>query len=363
MKRLLSFLLALMLCISLFGCDSTDEVKTDAENKTQETTLPEQPQESEPTETELEETIPEETEPAITEPTETEPAETTPAAAGSTPLLYKVTDEDGDVVWLFGSIHAGWEEYYPLPDYVLDAFESSDALAVEFDVVAFEKDYSAMVEALTAMVYMDGTKISDHIPEDLYDRAVAILKENNSYNSLLDMYYPVMWYSTIETFMIPFAGADVELGIDKYMINLAYDSDKPVLDIESPELQYGMLAGFSDELQATLLYSSVVNYEEQSKYVAELIQLMTAWMEGDEEMLRELSSMEIETENPEEMALMEEYSYAMLEGRNIGMTEFAVDALEDGEEIFICVGSAHIVGETGMVDLLRELGYTVEAVR
>ena len=51
---------------------------------------------------------------------------------GVHPLLYKVTDDDGNTIWLFGSIHVGRDEFYPLPDYVMDAFEGSESLAVEF---------------------------------------------------------------------------------------------------------------------------------------------------------------------------------------------------------------------------------------
>ena len=45
------------------------------------------------------------------------------------------------------------------------------------------------------------------------------------------------------------------------------------------------------------------------------------------------------------------------------MTDYAVDALASGEEIFICVGAAHVVGDGAIADNLRELGYTVEVVR
>lgn len=370
MKKLLALMLALLLCVSMAACGESAEVKeTNAAAAGETTTVPQTQTETtdpviaDPQKTEPEETIPEETEPEETEPEVTESIETEPEQKGATPLLYKVTDEDGDVVWLFGSIHVGWDAYYPLPDYVLDAFDGSDALAVEYDIVAFSQDYGAILESQAALLYTDGTTIADHIPADIYDRAVAILEENNSYNSLLDFYCPMAWSSSIDQFLIPKAGADAELGIDKYMINLAYDCDKPVLDVESPELQYGMLAGFSDEVQALVLESSVEGYENAEEYCAELTVMMEAWMAGDEAVFAQIADTSFETEDPADQALLEEYQYTMETERNIGMTDFAVEALEDGEEIFICVGAAHVVGEGGMVEMLRELGYTVELVR
>lgn len=43
-------------------------------------------------------------------------------------------------------------------------------------------------------------------------------------------------------------------------------------------------------------------------------------------------------------------------------TNFVVDSLNEGENIFVCVGAAHIVGDGAIVDLLRQKGYTVTRV-
>ena len=45
------------------------------------------------------------------------------------------------------------------------------------------------------------------------------------------------------------------------------------------------------------------------------------------------------------------------------MTDFAEDALASGDEVFICVGAAHVVGEGAMADLLAKRGYTVTLVK
>ena len=68
-------------------------------------------------------------------------------------------------------------------------------------------------------------------------------------------------------------------------------------------------------------------------------------------------------ESEEEAALYAEYNDALVTQRNLSMTEYAVEALESGQELFICVGAAHVVGEGAMAELLREMGYTVELVR
>ncbi len=278
----------------------------------------------------------------------------------STPLLYKVTDEDGDIVWLFGSIHVGEEDFYPLPAYVEDAFVGADTLAVEVDIVAFQKDLAAQIQALKPLVYADGTTIADHIPEEQYLRAKEALTELKMYNSALDYYCPAMWSSTIESALYAEWGADSEQGVDVYMINWAYELDKEVADIESAEFQYSMLAGFSDGLQSWMLESSLQMFEDSDAARADLQAMMDAWKIGDWEVIAGSSDTQEMTE--EELLLYAEYEEAMITNRNLSMAQYAENALNSGKEVFICVGALHVVGEGGMADLLAQKGYTVEQV-
>ena len=114
---------------------------------------------------------------------------------------------------LFGSIHVGREDYYPLPKYVLDAFEDADSLAVELDLLAVEKDMKLQMKALSQLVYYDGSKIQDHIPQDLYEESVAILDSYGINMKALESYCPAFWASMIESLMMSELGGDVNLGI------------------------------------------------------------------------------------------------------------------------------------------------------
>ncbi len=297
------------------------------------------------------------------EPSEEDKAESKDEGKGtSTPLLYKVSDGDGSYVWLFGSIHVGREDYYPLPDYVMDAYNDSKSLAVEFDAMAFEEDTMAAYRALYKLAYLDGTTISDHVSQDIYEDAVEILKENGAYNKALDVYCASFWYNMISGIMYEKMGVDTENGIDMYFLNLAKKEDKEIIDVESAEIQYGMIADFSEDLQEILLESAVQSYYiDTDEMQRELDMLMDAWVKGNSRELTKLLNSESDSfESDYERELYEEYNTAMIVDRNIYMADFAEDALEDGETIFICVGAAHVVGEGAMADLLEERGYTVE---
>lgn len=279
-----------------------------------------------------------------------------------TPLLYRVTDESGNIIWLFGSIHVGREAYYPLPDYVQNAFESSDSLAVELDVVAFEKDLNLQVNALSQVVYRDGSTIKDYISQELYEKAVAIFKEYNSYVSLLDMYSPAFWGSMIESLMMTELGGDPNLGIDRHMIDNAYKAEKEIIEIESAEFQYKMLADFDDNIQRMILESAIDMYENKEKASDDFESLMDLWASGDERAFCDYLNASDDTLTDTEKEASEKYDKIIVKDRNLTMANFAEDALLDGKEIFICVGAAHIVGDGAVADLLADRGYNVECI-
>ena len=53
----------------------------------------------------------------------------------------------------------------------------------------------------------------------------------------------------------------------------------------------------------------------------------------------------------------------MIADRNVFMTDYAENVLNSDDEVFICVGAAHVIGNGGIVDLLSQRGYQVELVR
>ena len=326
MKKLLSLFLVLVMCLSFVACGTNNETAT-ADTATTEAT-------------------------------------TAPVSKGSTPLLYKATSDNGGEVWLFGSIHVGNDDMYPLPDYVNNAYNEADSLAVEVDVIDMEENAMDYIADYQKVMYLDGTTIKDHISEDLYNDAVKILEDNDYYTSMLDFYYPSMWSSFIEVFEYENSGYDSKKGIDMHLLNLAKENKKNIVEIESASSQITLLGEFSEELQILQLEEVVAGYntEESKTYLKDLV---SAWTSGNEESITAIicedSSSEDYTE--EEMKLLEEYNQKMLVDRNILMADFAEKALKDGDSVFICVGTAHIVGEGAMVDLLRDRGYTVEIVK
>lgn len=300
---------------------------------------------------------------------EEEPAEK------ATPLFYHVTGEEGQEMWLLGTIHVGDARTGFLPKEVYEAFEASDALALEMDQEAFDKEMeedSYLVDKVSrALYYSDGSTVEEHMGEELYAQALKYMKASGSYSSDAQYMKPYLWQSAIEDFYLQ-QGHQLhsEQGVEERLTQLAKEQEKPIREVESGLLQIQMLTGWSEELQQVLL-ADVLNYSAE-EYWTEVYELYEMWCAGDEEALRkELSSEEDLSELTEEelaeynalLPLYEEYDQGMSHDRNADMLEVAVEYLESGEVIFYAVGLAHLLDDTsGLVDALQEAGYTVELV-
>ena len=295
---------------------------------------------------------------------------------GLTPLMWLVTAPDGQTMYLFGSIHAGTEDIYPLPDTIMDAFYSCDYLAVEVDIVAFQRNFAAQTKMAVSMLYNDGRTIEDEIDAELLERARVLIEELDISEGIpvkmFDMYKPAMWISLFEVAAVEMAGLDAKYGLDEFFLREARKQGMKILEIESIEEQLAMLLGFSEPLQ-NFMFAQALEVELGAEA---LVELYEQWKRGDEEAitsdLKQVLDDSFYEEHKEEfedydeflllVELIDEFNDGLLTQRDIGMAEAAMQYMAEGKNVFYVVGLAHFLGENSVVDLLRKAGYTVERV-
>ena len=281
------------------------------------------------------------------------------------PLFYKVTNEEGKTMWLIGTIHAGDQRTTRLPQVIYDAFAESAALAVEFDVNAFEKsvlsDPELQAQLSAAYYYSDGSLISQHLDPELLQKLQDMILISGCNNANAQYYRTVIWWNLLNDFYLrQDPGLSADMGIDKILLEMAQASEKPVLELESGLSHVQTLAGFSDELQALLLRQMLE--KRTYTYSQEIRAEYESWCRGDVEALLNSILGNPEGLSEEEQLLLEEYRNAMYTDRNARMLSKALEYLEGEETIFYAVGYAHLLGETGLLQGLQDAGYTVELV-
>jgi len=278
-------------------------------------------------------------------------------------LIWEVKS-DTTTIYLVGSIHVAKEDMYPMQQVLLDAFYDSDAIAVEADVIAFEQNIQLQMELMQLLLYIDGTTISDHISEETF-KDLQEYMDTVGIEGLEDyiayMYKPAALEMFISQEYVAAWEYDFETGVDKYFLNLAKQMGKPVIEIESVQFQFEMIAGYSDRLQEELLKGAISMTEEDLKEGKELLDRMyQSWLAGDIEELERILEEDEDSELSEADAeLVEEYNTKMMINRNAGMVTKAIDMLKGDKKIFYVVGAAHMFGESGLVNQLELAGYTV----
>jgi len=300
-------------------------------------------------------------------PTEEEPENK------ATPLFYHVTGSEGQEMWLFGTIHVGDARTAYLPEAIRNAFETSDALAIECNAEAFEKQVeedTALAEKISNLYFnADGSEtVKASLNEEDYAYALKLLKATGNYNANMSYAKPYLWSNAIETFYLR-QGYSLhgDQGVEKRLLGWAEELDKDILEIESSMAQLQTVTSFSTDLQMLMLED--IMDTNGKEYWTKVIDLYELWCTGNEADLREKSSKTWDTEDytEEEIAknqpLFDEYNKAMSLDRNEDMLDAAISYLESDKVIFYAVGLAHLLDSTnGLVDALQNAGYSVELV-
>lgn len=262
-------------------------------------------------------------------------------------FMWKVENE-GNVVYLLGSIHIANSAMYPLRSEITTAFDESDYLVVEADITkANEPAVQQLVLEMSS--YEDGSTLKDHLSAETYAKLEGILEENGSKADALDGFKPWSVSSTLDYLKAMKSGYDSNIGIDMYFLAQAIERKVPIVELESIKFQLEMLDGFSSELQEEMLVSSIESYYSTESGIEELTDM---WVTGDEKKLLTITN---------ETGEHEELNKAMLTDRNKPMVEKIDGYLKSKESAtyFVVVGAAHMLGDDGIVPLLEKKGYKV----
>jgi uncharacterized protein YbaP (TraB family) len=283
----------------------------------------------------------------------------------ATPLFYHVTSAKGEEMWLLGTIHIGDSRTAFLPQELCDAFNNSDALAVEVDILEFEEqmmtDTDLQMQLAQNWLYTNGSTLRKHVSKEVYEAAITVSKAMGFYDETLVYFKAGLLESYISDYYRRHIPEFVsEKGVDYRLLTAAKEQGKPVISIENGFDQMTMFTTCSDELQEALLGSAIAT--DAAQYHDGSVEMFEAWCAGDETRMREIIITDISELPEEERPIYEEYTKIMENDRNALMLEKAIEYLQSGDVIFYAVGAAHVLAEDGLLNTLRDAGYTVEQV-
>ena len=277
---------------------------------------------------------------------------TAPASVerGSKLFLWKASSPTTEV-YLFGSIHLGKKEFYPLAKEIEAAFERSKFLVVEADESKYDAGKLQQL-GLEHGLYGPDDSLSKHASPETMKALGALCEGLGIPTASAERMKPWLLSLTLSSLTLIKQGYSPDLGIDRHFTRAAKDK-KEILELESMEYQIKLLAGLSEELQVKFLELTV---EEAANAKERMEKIVGAWSKGDTQLLED----EMLKKRAAKNAAQAEFQAKIIDERNVAMTKKVGEYLKTKDVYFVVVGAAHLIGEKGIVRLLEKDGFKVE---
>jgi len=252
-----------------------------------------------------------------------------------------------NVVYLAGSIHMLPADDAALPPGFARAYADSSKLVMELDLGKFDP-----MEAMTWM--MDhgtlpaGTTLRGVLGEPLYGRVSAAAASLGMPMTGLDTLAP--WVVGIEITDLAYEheGFDPEQGVEEQLVRRAQADRTPTAGLETLPEELGSLSSLSSADQVRMLDQTV---DELKDLKSEMGEVTSAWRNGDTARLAALLSSEYR-------AFPSLYR-PLVTDRNRRWIPQVEELLRSSDNSLVVVGALHLVGEGGLLELLRSKGYTI----
>ena len=263
------------------------------------------------------------------------------------PAIWKIEGKNNSV-YLFGSIHVAKPSMYPLGENVESAFERSDILVVEVDEA--QVDQVKIQQLMMSKGFFTGTEtIADHVNADTLKLLQKLLKETGVPYVTVARMKPGIIALTLTVAKIVKMGYSPELGIDRYFMQRARGK-KQIQQLETTEQQMNLLLSFSDD--DLLLKQTLVSLDKMEDMVTEL---MKSWKNGDTKHMVKLML----TDQVEEFPEFDKILKHLIDDRNVTMAVKIQQMLNDNKNYFVVVGAGHLIGDKGIVTILKKNGLPV----
>lgn len=262
--------------------------------------------------------------------------------------LWKI--ENGEAtVFLLGSVHVLTPNEYPLPISMEMAFMASDQTVFEVDLaLANDAEVTALVRKLG--LYSPPQSLQTKLSSDTLILLKSHLAAKEiSFDSIKQM-KPWFLSLTLALRELESLEYDAELGVDQYFQRKARALMKPILELESIEGQFELLASDSHHVQELALRSSI---EESLQAESQINDLIEAWREGDADGMW-LAGVS-ESKYPELDVQIEK----LIDSRNRQMVEKIKEYLGLKKTTLVVIGALHMGGEQGILNILSA-NYAIE---
>ncbi|MGH8107331.1 MAG: TraB/GumN family protein [Arenimonas sp.] len=266
------------------------------------------------------------------------------------PLLWKVSDKDNSL-YLLGSFHMLKPSDYPLAKSTDLAFD--DAEQLYFELSPEEMNDPALGQKMAqAAMRTDGKTLQQSVSAETWAKFEAYATSAKLPTANFQVFEP--WFVTLILSVTEMQkiGLDQKLGLDKHFMDRAAKAGKPAKGLETGESQIAIFDSMSAKLQEQFLLDALDESVDMKKKINEL---HDTWRQADDKTLFNKMASEMRQKYPE-----------LYQSINVERNKAWLPKLEamlkdnDKDDVMVVVGSLHLVGDDGVIKMLKEHGYQVE---
>lgn len=264
-------------------------------------------------------------------------------------LLWKISGNGLEKAsYLYGTIHMIGADDFFLPDGTMTAMDEADR-------VVFEIDMADMTDMSAMMGIMDKAFMKDNLSlKDLLSAEDFKLVEDH----FQEMGLPIFFLQRIKPmFLTVFTSGDMKPGdmesgkIKSYefeFMEMAKNGNKTTAGLESIDFQLSVFDSIPYQDQADMLMDGIKNGGSDTDSFKEIVKIYK------EQNLTKMLEMTLSEEGG-----LSEYDDLLLNQRNKNWIPQMKKMMTENVNFF-AVGAGHLPGDEGVINLLREAGYSVK---
>ncbi|NRP69461.1 hypothetical protein ILFOPFJJ_00327 [Ensifer psoraleae] len=271
-------------------------------------------------------------------------------------LLWKIESQGSAPSWLLGTMHVTDPRVLAMPEGAVDAFTKAAIVIVESDEIVDDKKAAAAIMMRPDLTMFAGDKtINDFLkPEDRV-RLESGLKQRGIPLPLVAKMKPWMIASFVALPACEIsrkaAGASF---LDKKLAEDAVKEGKTLKGLETLVEQLSAM----DSLPVELHLQALIETLALGKTIDDVIQTTTdLYLSGDTGMIMPMMK-SVSTQTAASDFGFADFEQRIIIDRNKIMAARAEPILKGGN-VFMAVGALHLSGPEGLVELLRQRGFTV----
>lgn len=264
---------------------------------------------------------------------------------GNKSCLWEVSSKG--TVFLLGSIHL----LKP------DSYQMTTAAKIALDrakVVVFEVDMESMNSPEFQQLILNkgifsGPEVKLNVSLETFYLAKKKIEEMGLSFESFRSFKPWLLMLAITTAKLKELGFDPNHGVDRYFFDKAKYLNKEIISLETVEYQLDRLDGMSIEIQELALVQTL---EDLDLIEQEFNEILKAWNQGD--------IVELERLLLSSFKNFPDVYKRLIKDRNRNWLSRIKQFLKEDGITLIVVGTAHLVGPDGLVQLLIRQGHKVE---